>query len=198
MQSADFDRKINLPTSGGKYFRLKAKGDKIKFLIANTPSYETVHWISEKESVLCDKYNGQDKSAQCEWCEKYKSAVSMAGEDKRSLLDANKLKAKTNFFYQVLNLQTDESVIFQTTPSVHWTIVGYKEEGVDVFACAWSVERTEEAGKYYEVRRLDTVKLTKAQKEVLDDIKNSAFDKGKQSKTIVVGDEDIDPDTVNF
>jgi len=185
MPEANFDRNIDLPTSGGKYFRLKAKGEKIKFLIAKTPQYETKHWISDKETVLCDRYNGQGKNAKCQWCEKHKDLLALAGDDKKRIEAANKLRATATFFYPVLNLDSGEAVIFQTTPSIHWTIVGYKEDGVDVFKCAWSVVRTEEPGKYYEVRRLDPVKLTDEQKEALDKAKAFVLNKGNQSSSVV-------------
>lgn len=185
MPEAGFTRDINLPSSGGKYLRLKAKGDKIRFLIASTPHYETKHWISDSENVLCTKYNGQDKKAKCEWCDKFKDLLVKAGDDKKLVQEANKLKAKTDFFYPILNLITEESNIFQTTQSVHWEIVGYKEDGVDVFKCAWVVERTEEPGKYYSVRRLDEVKLTPEQKEVLESAKAIVLNKGISSSSIV-------------
>ena len=185
MPQANFDRNINLPTGGGKYFRLKAKGDKIKFLIAQAPHYETKHWISDNESVMCDKYNGQDKGVKCENCEKYADLIALAGEDKDKVKIANQLKPQVTFFYPVLNLNTNEPVIFQTAQSVHWTIVGYAEDGVDVFNCAWAVERTEEPGKYYEVRRLDAVKLTAEQKDALEKAKLIVLNKGQVSKTVV-------------
>jgi hypothetical protein len=185
MPEAGFDRNINLPSGGGKYFRLKAKGDKIKFLIANTPHFETKHWVSDREAVMCDRYNGQGKNAVCKNCEQYKDLLALAGDEKDKVEQANKLKPQVTFFYPVLDLKTDEPVIFQTSPSVHWTIVGYKEEGVDVFNCAWSVERTEEPGKYYEVRRLDTIKLTKEQDEALVLAKQIVLSKGQVSSSIV-------------
>lgn len=194
MPEAGFDRNINLPSGGGKYFRLKAKGDKIRFLIASTPHYETKHWISDRESVLCNKYNGQGKGAVCDLCNKHKELLTSAGEDKVKIDAANKLKAKTDFFYPVLNLVTDEPMIFQTTPSVHWDIVGYKEDGVDVFGCAWSVERTEEPGKYYSTRRLDAVKLTPEQQEALEQAKLIPLDRGLSSSTVVDESEGATPE----
>jgi hypothetical protein len=109
----------------------------------------------------------------------------LAGEDKDKVKIANQLKPQVTFFYPVLNLNTNEPVIFQTAQSVHWTIVGYAEDGVDVFNCAWAVERTEEPGKYYEVRRLDAVKLTAEQKDALEKAKLIVLNKGQVSKTVV-------------
>ena len=190
MPEAGFNRDINLPSGGGKYFRLKAKGDKIKFLIASTPHYETKHWTSDRESVLCQRYNGQGKSSVCENCVKYRDLLALAGDEKDKVEVANKLKPQVTFFYPVVDLKTDEPVIFQTTQSVHWTIVGYAEDGVDVFNCAWSVERTEEPGKYYEVRRLDTIKLSAEQKEALEKAKQIVLNKGQASSSVVVEQEE--------
>ena len=184
MPEAGFKRDTDLPVTGGKYLRLKAKGDKIKFLIANTPHYETKHWTSERENVLCDRYNGQGKKAVCVACVKYRDLLALAGDDKEKIEIANKLKPQVTFYYPVLDLKTDEPVIFQTSPSVHWTIVGYKEDGVDVFACAWAVERTEEPGKYYEVRRLDAVKLSTDQEESLARAKQIVLSKGQASSSV--------------
>lgn len=192
MPEANFDRNIDLPSSGGKYLRLKAKGEKIKFLIAKTPHYETKHWISDRESVLCDRYNGQGKQAKCQWCEKHKDLLALAGNDKKKIDAANKFRATTSFFYPILNLNNDEPVIFQTTPSIHWTIVGYKEDGVDVFGCAWSVERTEDPGNYYAVRRLDPVKLTPEQQEALETAKGFTLERGKASSSVVDESEEVD------
>ena len=186
---AGFERDINLPSGGSKYFRLKAKGDKIKFLIANTPHYETKHWISDRESVLCQKYNGQPKGTPCETCEQHSKLLAAAGDDKKKIDAANKLKAKVDFFYPVLNLDTDEPVIFRTTPSVHWDIVGYKENGVDVFGCAWMVERVEEGSHYYAVKRLDKVKLTPEQVEGLELARQIPLSKGKASNSVVAETE---------
>lgn len=185
MPEAGFNRDINLPMSIGKYFRLKSKGDKIKFLIANTPHYETKHWISDKDTVLCDKYNGAPKDAKCVWCDKYKELYMSAGDDKKKIEEANKLRPTTTFFYPVLNLDTNEAVIFQTAQSVHWEIVGYFEEGVDVFGCAWSVERTETPGNYYSTKRLDPVKLSLDQKEVFEEAKHiNLKNKGQASSSV--------------
>ena len=115
--------------------------------------------------------------------------LAKAENDKKAIEEANRFKAKVNFFYPVLNLDTDEAVIFQTTPQVHWTIVGYKDDGVDVFGCAWTVVRTEEPGKYYETRRLDSVKLTEEQTLALEQAKQIILSKGKASHTVIPEEE---------
>ena len=186
MPEAKFDnRNLNLPTSTGKYIKLKAKGDKIKFLIASTPHYETKHWLSDQEAVLCEKYNSEDKMAKCQYCEAYQKNLEAAGEDKDKVKAANKMKPQVSFYYPILNFKDNVAGIFQTTQSVHWTIVGYAEDGVDVFGCVWSVERTEDPGNYYATRRLDPVKLTAEQRLELEKAKTIKLSKGKLSKSVV-------------
>ncbi|KKR27915.1 MAG: hypothetical protein UT61_C0062G0015 [Candidatus Woesebacteria bacterium GW2011_GWA1_39_8] len=194
MPEAGFDKNLNVPRSGGNYTKLSSKGEKIKFLIANTPHYETKHWTGERESVLCEKYNSPDKNKSCDLCDQWKVLVEAAGEDKKELEVANKLKPQVTFFYPILNLADNSPVIFQTAPSVHWTIVGYKEDGVDVFACAWSVERTEDPGNYYVIRRLDAVKLDEEQEAALQKAKEIKLSKGKLSQTVVDEDPPVPED----
>lgn len=190
MPEAGFNnRNLNLPSGTGKYVKLKAKGDKIKFLIAGTPQYETKHWISDRDSVLCSKYNSEDKDARCLNCEAWHEALEEAGQDKKKIEEANKLKPQVTFYYPILNLNDNIAAIFQTTQSVHWTIVGYAEDGVDVFKCAWAVERTEDPGSYYVVRRLDEVKLTPDQKQEMEKAKAQKLNKGKSSSSVVEDEE---------
>ena len=51
MPEAQFGQRLNLPVGGGSFLKLKSKGDKIKFVIANTPHYETLHWVDRKSVV---------------------------------------------------------------------------------------------------------------------------------------------------
>jgi hypothetical protein len=187
---AGFKRDLNLPTTGSKYIKLKSKGDKLKFLIAGTPHYETKHWVSDREAILCDKYNSPDKKADCDYCSQYAQLIKDAGSDKGLIEEANKLRPQVTFYYPVLDLTNNVAGVFQTSPSVHWTIVGYSEDDVDVFKCAWSVTRTEEPGKYYETRRLDPVKLTPEQEEVLATAKTLNLERGKQSESVVADKEE--------
>lgn len=189
MPEAGFTRNIKLPTSGGKYFRLKAKGEMIKFVIANTPHYKTKHWVSDKETVLCGKYNGQGDNAVCEWCDRHKDQLLEAGEDKDKIQVANKIRPATDFFYPVVNLDSNEAVIFQIAQSVHWAFVKYHEQGVDVFKTAWCVERTETPGNYYSLIRLDPVELTAKQQQEFERAKNFKLSSEGQASHSVVNDD---------
>ncbi len=164
MPEASFEKNLNLPSSGGRYVKLSKKGDKIRFRIAGTPHYETKHFLGDKEIEFCGKYNSDDTKATCKYCEDYATALEM-GDEKT----AKQIKPFTTFYYPILDLGDNKAKIFQfNAKGIHYTIKNYADEGVDVFACDWSVERTEEQGpNYYKVLRLDGKKLTKEQDEEL-------------------------------
>jgi hypothetical protein len=183
MPEAQFGKKLNLPSAGSKFIKLTAKGDKIKFRIASTAHYQTKHWL-DKETVLCTRYNAEDKKAECINCDKHQKLVDAGNVD-----EAKKIAPVTTFYYPILNLADDTAAVFQfTAKSIHYTIAGYADEGVDVFACDWSVERTEEKGNYYKVLRLDSKPLNKEQKAAIEAAKNIKF-MGKESSSVVIEDE---------
>ena len=186
MPTADFNKNLNLPSGGGRYVKLSKKGDKIKFRIATTPHYETKHFLGDKEFSLCGKYNSEDPKTTCKYCQDY--ALALENNDE---VVAKQLKPMTTFYYPVLDINEGKAKIFQfTAKSIHYTIKGYADEGVDVFACDWSVERTEEQGaNYYKVLRLDATELTKEQEEELNKAKAFKFD---QKASDSISEEDMD------
>jgi len=198
MPKAEFGSDLNLPRGGGQYVKLVSKGDKIKFRIAGTPTYHVDHWIGEKgarEKVACTKYNTDDKDAQCGYCDDYKKAVDAGDKDV-----AKDIKPTTTFLYPILNRETGEAAIFQfTAASIHYKISNYAKAGVDVLACDWLVERTEEPGSgYYDVMRLDAGTLSAEEKEELE--RAGGFNLGGRESSSVGpepdGSEDIEPDEV--
>jgi len=204
MPEAPFDKNINLPKGSSLYVRLANKGDKIKFRIAKTPTYETKHWLDKNTVVLCKKYNDDDPSVDCEHCNQYREAV--ASQDKEKM---KQIKPVTSFHYPILNLTDNTPAIFEfTAKSIHYTIKGYADEGVDVMGCDWSVERTEEKGKFYKVLRLADKPLTEDQKVAIEKAKlitvggkKSESVTEKQEETNAVANshkEDIDPDEIPF
>lgn len=184
MQTAGFDKDLNLPSSGGKYRKLKSKGEKIKFRIAATPQYETKHFIGDNNIVTCGKFNTDDKKATCKYCDQYEAMVSAGDKD-----GAKQIAPVSSFYYPILNLDTNEAEIFQfNAKSIHYTIKGYSDEGVNVFECDWSIERTEEKGNYYKVLRLSDKPLTKEQKEVYEKAKLLKLS-GKESSSVSLEEE---------
>jgi len=192
MPEAAFNKKLNLPGNTNTFVKLKSKGDKIKFRIANTPHYETIHWVGDIEFELCGRFNSDDKEAKCTYCDDYDRAVE-AGDKKT----ADAIKAQTTFYYPILLLEGNASeqvgkpAIFQfNAKSIHYNIKGYADEDVDVFACDWLVERTEEQGNYYHVKRLSDKPLSKELQEQFELAKQLKL-KAKESKSVVV-DNDFD------
>jgi len=187
MPEISFDKELNLPGNTSTFVKLKSKGDKIKFRIAKKPHYETIHWIGDRKFTLCGRYNSDDRDAECSWCDDYDKAVD-AGDKKT----ADAIKAQTNFYYPVLLLESNASekvgkpAIFSfSAKSIHYTIKGYAKEEVDVFACDWMVERTEEQGNYYSVKRLSDKPLSKELQEQFELAKQLKL-KAKESKSVVV------------
>jgi len=195
MPVADFNKKLNLPSKGGQYIRLKEKGDKVKFIIANTPHYETIHFIN-REVVVCGKYNSDDGKGDCEYCDMYKKAIEDGDETKE-----RNLRPVTNFYYPILDLTNNKPAIFQfSAKSIHYTVKNYADEGVDVFNSIWSVERTNEQGaNYYKVLCLGSPKLTKEQEEQLALAKKLEI-KARESASVSVAEptEEVNLDDVNL
>jgi hypothetical protein len=181
MPVAGFDKPLNLPSNDGKFVKLKKLGDTIKFRLANTPHYVTKHFLADKTIVMCGKYNTEDKDAKCTYCEQYTKAND-AGEKEL----AKQLKPVTTFYYPIVDMNDSKPKIFQfTAKSIHYTIVGYANDGVDVFASTWKVERTEEQGNYYKVLRLDEKPFTKEQAEAFNVAKTFKLE-SKESSSVVL------------
>lgn len=184
MQEANFNKNLNLPKLGGNFLKLKAKGDKIKFRIASTPHYETKHWLAARETVMCAKFNSDDKKAVCVYCEKYQKLQDVGEKE-----EAKQMAPVTTFYYPILNLENNTPAIFQfTAKGIHYTIKGYADENVNVFGCDWSVERTEEPGNYYKILRLGNDELTPVQKEAYEAAKLIKL-KAKESASVVLDEE---------
>lgn len=187
MPEASFDKHLNLPPTPGKFVKLSKLGDKIRFIIAATPHYSTKHFVTDKDVVLCNKYNSEDKSLTCKWCEQYLEELETKGEKAD-----DQLKPVTNFYYPILNLDTNKAQIFQfTAKSIHYTIKNYASEGVDVLTDVFKVERTEEKGNYYPVLHLPAVDLTPEQKEQLEIARKFKLS-GNESGSVVVERSDAE------
>ena len=186
MPTAKFGTELNLPKGESRYLKLKAKGDVIKFRLAGVPFYQTDHWIN-KEKITCEKYNSEDNSAPCGYCEQYEEAVN-AGDKQAQ----REYRPVTTFMYPVLDRNTGRAGIFQfTAKSIHYGIDGYSKMGVDVFGCDWAVTRNEEKGNYYSVMRLgEDILSAEEQKELK---RASEFElEGKQSESVKPEDVPIE------
>jgi hypothetical protein len=185
MPVAGFDGKpLNLPNNSGIFLKLKKVGDVVKFRIANTPHYQTKHFIDDNHTVLCGRYNTEIKDAKCKYCDDYDKAVEAGDEEMQK-----QMRPVTTFYYPIVDMNDGKAKIFQfNAKSIHYTIIGYAKD-VDVFACTWKVTRTEVKGSYYEVLRLDEKPLTKEQKEALEIAKKFNLE-SKESSSVTVKTDD--------
>lgn len=185
MPEASFDKDLNLPKGSDKYIKLTKKGDKLKFVIAATPHYETIHFLPNKDRILCARFNGDDPTIECRYCDLYSEELDEKGKD-----DKKQYAPVTNFSYPVLNLDTGKAQVFQfNAKSIHYGIKRYFTEGVDIFKGKWSVERTEETGNYYPLLYLGEAKLSKEEIAELEKAKSLKLS-GKESDSVNSGSED--------
>ena len=185
MPEAAFGHKLNLPQAEGRFIKLEHKGDKIRFRIANTPHYQTKHFLDDKTTVFCGKYNSEDKTAVCRYCEQYQKIF-----DEKGKKAADYLKPVVTFYYPIVNMDTNEAQIFEfRARSIHYTIAGYADDGIDVFACTWSVARIEEPGNYYDIKRLSDKPLSEVQLTAVKVAKTFRL-ASKKSSSVVINPED--------
>lgn len=132
----------NIPSGGGRFVSLNQQGDTITFRIAGEPHFEFLHWMdsedgSKKERTDCVRLNNPDEGLECPLCD--------AGD-----------RAKSKFYYPILNRDTERAAIFRTSASVHIAIDSEFRDGIDVFKYDYKVTRVggEDPNKYYRVTRL--------------------------------------------
>jgi len=208
MPEASFDKDIRVP--GGQrsqFVQLKKKGEKIRFRIAATPHYNAKHWLSRTEWVFCPRtMDESDAVVPCEYCNKLEEAFQIQDQKERDE-EVRKWKPKLNFYYPILNLDTKEAQIFNTTLSVHLAIRDNEKAGVDVFKSDWQVTRNEgsPANYYGTVRLAETSKLTKKEEEALKVAKELDLEKiigsSRTSKSVVgpadESAEELEPEANN-
>jgi hypothetical protein len=140
VQSLDFGQEI--PKKGGRFFRVKEKGDSITFRIAKSPVFIGKHFIQNDtgwDVIECQRISG---GGECEWCELFFAAKAEEKEAKASgdverekgaKSEARKYSPATIFYFSVLNRDTEEMVILQTTSGVRNEINKQYENGVKLF-----------------------------------------------------------------
>jgi hypothetical protein len=183
MPVAGIGQSINL---GGKsqFIRLKKKGDKIQFRLANGAVYEGKHFSEENgefTTTFCPRVmtQGQEK---CATCEMYFDLRNKAKEEK----DENKKKAlqteaskkygvKISFYFPVVDRTDGKAKVLQTSLSVRTKLESMVESGVNILDADFVLLRTENAGAdYYSLVRLDSKDTKPLSKE-----ENEEFEKAK-------------------
>lgn len=184
-----------LPSSGSQFFQVKQKGDRIQFRIAQTPTYTGKHFLEQEggwDITLCPRINEQET---CDKCELYFGAQAeikklLGGRKKEDLTpeeqkevkglegEARKWNAAVQFHFPVLNRDTEQFVVLQTTMGVRNKINEFHENGTNVFEKDFVLRNTGLTGRdLYSltiVDSADTKKLSDKEKEEL--AKAKAYD----------------------
>lgn len=131
----------DLPSSGNTFLRVKQKGDKIQFRIAQNPTYVGKHFIQKEEGwdvPLCVRINDNEE---CSYCEQYFKLMKEAKKFADDKAKSDKLKKEARhyncsitFYFPVLDRDTQEFGILQTTYGVRNKINEFYENGTDVLS----------------------------------------------------------------
>lgn len=192
MQSLSFGEQMP-STGGGNYLRVKGKGDQIKFRIGQPPVYTGKHFAtvtgedgrSTWDVTSCPRINNNEE---CPTCEKFfalkaeakkaKDAGDAKASDKLNN-DARSYQVAVQFYFPVLNRDTQEFGILQTTQGVRNKINEHHESGVNVLEKDWVLRNTGSASPkdLYSIVAMDskdTAPLTPKEDE--EYLKAVAFD----------------------
>lgn len=148
------------------FISLKAKDQKIKFRILAPPYYEGLHFINENGKYIksyCPKIMNEQK---CSFCEKYFDLIKQAKKSKEEgdlkkekdlKKEARNYKVKVNFYYPIINRETESGQILKTTLSVRLKIDQEVANGINVLEYDYVLVRTENSGAdYYALIRQDS------------------------------------------
>ena len=184
MPSAKIGDKINVDRK--EFLELKSKGDKVLIRIASDDYYyDGKHFMQKKDGdwdvTLCPRVN---EKLECDTCEQYfaiKKQIKEAKDNKDSEAEkslekaARKVKPAIAFYYPVLDRDGGVATIFKTTLMIRVALEEKRDEGVNILDVDFVVKRTEKAGSYYTLTRVDsaeTTKLTSEETEELEKAKN--------------------------
>lgn len=159
VQSLGFGQK--LPSSGNTFLRLKGKGEKVQFKIAQEPVYDGKHFMQ-----LSDPDTGEVKwevtecpriasGEECNYCEQYFEIMAMVkkfkqaekvdddnAEVKRMRQDARKYAVAISHYFPILNRNDGKFAILQITNGVKNKFNAHFENGIDVMAKEWILSNT--------------------------------------------------------
>jgi len=194
--------------------RLKSKGEKIKFRLASGNfSYVGKHYIQCQdgswEITECPRIMKQEE---CILCDKFfdaKRVLKMDETNKEAKADEKKYNPSIEFYYWIIDREDSQLKVLQTTTGVRGQIdmiaKDLEEQESSIFAFDLQLTRTEKAGSYYVLDRVDsslTQELTEEEKakvkeaeetDVATVVKNPVK---KTSNPIM--NEDVNPFDDNF
>lgn len=181
MPQVGFGEKLN--SGGSQFFKLESKGDRLQFRLLDAPFVEGKHFFQDDDGGWdiqpCPRINDGDKCPHCDKFFALKRQVKKES-DKTIIAQLNKeadyWKPSTFVYYPVINRETGEFTVFQTTVGVRQQIEDEYALGVKVLDVDFIALRTETPGSgYYKVSRVDSAEtkaLTDAEKQVVEDYKN--------------------------
>lgn len=159
VQSLSFGQK--LPSTGNTFLRLKGKGEKVQFKIAQEPVFDGKHFVElsdpetheiKWEVTECPRIASGDE---CEKCEQYFELMAMIkkfkqaenvddnhSEVKRMRQDARKYAVSIQFYFPILNRNDGKFAILQVTNGVRNKFNAQFENGIDVMSKEWILSNT--------------------------------------------------------
>ena len=166
MPTVDFAEDIPGGEFRSDFVSLAKKGDKIKFRIFARPFYIAKHWITDREAVNCPRINSKDEKVTCEYCEKFNEGIENPNHRSKSY------KPNYQFYYPIIDRESHQAAIFQTSRSVHMAIKEAADAGIDVYKSDWQVTRNEgDKANYYGVVRLDAIPVTDEERKSAIELK---------------------------
>jgi len=156
---AEYGEKLSF--SASKFTKLKSKGDKIKFRLLGKPFYDGKHFMEDGDGWdvrPCPRIN---EGAECETCELFFAAHRSAKKEGLDKKETDKLtsefKPTISFYFPVLNRESQEFEVFQTTQGVRNQIEAQAELGTKIMERDLIVIRTETPGSsYYSLSVVDS------------------------------------------
>lgn len=163
MPYAQFGEKLSFG-GGSPFFKLKSKGDKLRFRLLGAPFIEGKHFFKLEDGSWdiqpCVRINENGK---CPHCAAYFSIIMKAKKtgDKTLMEQAKKeaapFKNSISAYFPVLDRDTEEFKVFQGGISIRNKIEDEVALGTKVLAVDFIVLRTENPGSdYYKLSRVDS------------------------------------------
>lgn len=192
MQTLNFGEQ--LPSSGNMYLRVKQKGDKITFRLAQNPAYVGKHFMTKPDGSWdvqgCPRINSQEE---CENCEAYFSGMAEskklketdAEAAKQIERDARKYSCAITFYFPVLNRDTEAFGVLQTTQGVRNKLNAQHEAGVDVFKKDWILMNT---GSTNPNELYSLIPVDSADSKPLSEKETAEFEKAKEFDIMQIND----------
>jgi len=192
MPTANFGENITFSTS--KFTKLKSKGDKIQFRIIKAPFYDGKHFLKDENGNWdihsCPRINERQD---CPYCENFFKALKKAKKDELDKKEADKLtnpwKASISYYYPVINRETGNFEVFQTTSGVRNQIETEISLNAKTLKRDLVVLRTEVPGNYYSLSIVDS-----SESKPLTEDEEAKFKIGKETNLsdYICGTEDED------